>query len=63
MSKTPCAYYSAPLPQLPDGRTFVSDMMLKEDPSLRSLVSRGHNFWQYDIHLRMWVSPRLEDRG
>jgi len=54
-------YESVPLPQLPDGRTFISDEMIASDPSLSGLLERGHNFWTYDRRLFAWVSPMPEE--
>lgn len=54
-------YISAPLPKIPDGRTYITDELLHQEPTLQSVLKRGNNFWQYDILLQTWLSPEREN--
>lgn len=55
------AFEDVALPRLPDGRTYISDEMIAQDPALPEFVRRGHNFWSYDHLQQHYVSPHQED--
>lgn len=50
-----------PLKQLPDGRKFLSDFDVVEQPHLLDFVSRFSNYWTRDLNRCGWVSPKTSD--
>jgi hypothetical protein len=50
------------LPKLPDGRTYVTEQMMKEEPALRRFVHRTRGAWHHDFEMSMYITGALELR-
>jgi hypothetical protein len=50
------------LPQLPDGRTYVTHKMMDDEPSLRHFINRTRGAWQHLPSRAMYVTIELEMR-
>ncbi len=49
------------LPQLPDGRTYITLQMMREHPEVADLYQRTRNSWDQDwVRDRMVMFPSIE---
>lgn len=59
MSKRELTYA---LPKLPDGRTYVTDQMMDDEPTLRHFINRTRGAWHYHYDTHMYTTEQLSMR-
>ena len=47
------------LPQLEDGRSYITDEMIVECPYLRDFIHRCSNFWEYRASMRAYIGQKF----
>lgn len=50
------------LPKLSDGRTYVTEQMMEQEPSLRSFIKRTRGAWHHDFDMDMYITGALDLR-
>ena len=48
-----------PIQSLKDGRKFISDQNIAENPWILDFINRFPNYWTRDYHLNGFVSPKV----
>lgn len=49
-----------PIIRMPDGRQFITDRDVAEQPHLRAFIDRLSNYWRRDDLRCGWISPAVE---
>ncbi len=52
---------AVPMTTLEDGRQFITDQTVTEQPWVGDFIGRFSNYWQRHPHLSGWVSPEKEE--
>lgn len=61
-SRVTSKYVSEALPRLRDGRTYITDQMIEENPSLLKFINRTRGAWHRDYKHDMWTTGALDMR-
>jgi hypothetical protein len=62
-SRIPRREMNVPLPTDADGRTYITDMMLAEEPEVAASFKRTRNSWYRDKRAMRWVLYPTVGRG